>query len=93
MKYTVATLREVLYSMIRRIGEQLERYAGNPGQDFTRKRTLTPAVLIYLILTIDEKGIWKGLLGHFQKKLDTPSASVFVQYTNLYTMPKKLKHA
>ncbi len=79
MKYTAATLREVLYSMIRRIGEQSERYARNPGKDFTRKRTLTPAVLIYLILTMDEKSIWKGLLGHFQRRIDTPSASAFVQ--------------
>ncbi len=51
----------------------------NPGKDFTRKRTLTPAVLIYLILTMDEKSVWKGLLGHFQKRIDTPSASAFVQ--------------
>ncbi len=79
MKYTVATLREGLYSMIRRIGERPERYARDPGKDFTRKRTLTPAVLIYLILTMDEKSVWKGLLGHFQKRIDTPSASAFVQ--------------
>jgi len=79
MKYTAAALREMLYSMIRRIVERPERYARNPGKDFTRKRTLTPATLIYLILTMDEKGIWKGLLGHFQRRIDTPSASAFIQ--------------
>ncbi len=79
MKNTVEALREGLYSMIRKIGERPERYAKDPGKDFTRKRTLTPAVLIYLILTMDEKSIWKGLLGHFQKRIDTPSASAFVQ--------------
>ncbi len=79
MKYTVETLREGLYSMIRRIGERPERYARNPGKDFTRKRTLTPAVLIYLILTMDEKSVWKGLLGYFQRRIDTPTASAFVQ--------------
>ncbi len=79
MKYTVDALRESLYSMIRRIGERPEQYARNPGKDFTRKRTLTPAVLIYLILTMDEKSVWKGLLEHFQKRIDTPSASAFVQ--------------
>ena len=79
MKNTVTMLRERLFSIIRRIGENPERYARNPGRDFTRKRTLTPAVLIYLILTMDEKSIWKGLLGHFQKRIDTPSASAFVQ--------------
>ncbi len=61
MKYTADALRERLYSIIRRIGERPERYARNPDKDFTRKRTLTPAVLIYLILTMDEKSVWKGL--------------------------------
>ncbi len=79
MKYTVETLREGLYSMIRRIGERPERYARDPSKDFTRQRTLTPAVLMYLILTMDEKGIWKGLLEHFHARLDAPSASAFVQ--------------
>ena len=79
MKYTAAALREILYSMIRRIGEKPERYARNPGKDFTRKRELTPAVLIRLIFTMDEKSIWKGLLGYFQRKADTPSASAFIQ--------------
>ncbi len=79
MKYTVTTLREGLYSMIRRIGERPERYAKNPGKDFTRKWTLTPAALIYLILTMDEKIVWKGLLKHFHARLDTPSAPAFVQ--------------
>jgi len=40
---------------------------------------LTPAVLLYLILTMGEKSIWKGLLEHFHTKVDTPSASAFVQ--------------
>ena len=79
MKNTVTILRERLFSIVRRLGENPEQYARNPGRDFTRKRTLTPAVLIYLILTMDEKSIWKGLLGHFQKRIDTPSASAFVQ--------------
>ncbi len=74
MKYTATALQEILYTMIRRIVERPERYARNPGKDFTRKRTLTPAVLIYLILTMDEKSIWKGLLGHFQREICTPSA-------------------
>lgn len=79
MKYTAAVLREILYSMIRGIGEKPERYARNPGKDFTRKRALTPALLIYLILTMDEKSIWQGLFRHFQRETDTPSASAFAQ--------------
>lgn len=42
MKNTVLTLRERLFSIIRRLGEEPERYARKPGRDFTRKRTLTP---------------------------------------------------
>ena len=79
MKNTVLTLREGLFSIIRRLGEEPKRYARNPDRDFTRKRTLTPTVLIYLIVTMDEKSIWKGLLGHFRKRIDTPSASAFIQ--------------
>ena len=79
MKNTVTILRESLFSIIRRLVEEPERYARKPGRDFTRKRTLTPAVLIQLIVTMDEKSIWKGLLGHFRRRIDTPSASAFVQ--------------
>ena len=79
MKNTVTMLRGMLFSIIRRIGESPERYDRKPGRDFTRKRMLTPDVLIYLVLTMDEKSIWKGLLGHFCRRIDTPSASAFVQ--------------
>ncbi|MEI3079285.1 MAG: hypothetical protein V8T00_08345 [Oscillospiraceae bacterium] len=73
MKNTVTILRERLFSIIRRLGEEPERYARKPGRDFTRKRMLTPDVLIYLVLTMDEKSVWKGLLRHFRKRTDTPS--------------------
>ena len=79
MKKTVMILRERLFSIIRRLVEEPERYARKPGRDFTRKRMLAPDVLIYLVLTMDEKSIWKGLLGHFRRRIDTPSASAFVQ--------------
>ena len=65
MKNMVTMLRERLFSIIRRLGEETERYARKPGWDFTRKQALTPAVLIHLILAMGEKSIWKGLLGHF----------------------------
>lgn len=72
-------LRERLFSIIRRLGEEPEQYARKPGKDFTQKRTLTPAVLIHLILAMGEKSIWKGLLVHFRRQTDMPSASAFVQ--------------
>ena len=67
MKNTVTMLRERLFSIIRRLGEEPERYARKPGRDFTRKRTLTPAVLIHLILAMNEKSIWKELLRHLRR--------------------------
>ena len=79
MKKTVMILRERLFSIIRRLVEEPERYARKPGRDFTRKRALTPAVLIHLILAMGEKSVWKGLLGYFRRRIDTPSASAFVQ--------------
>ena len=68
MKKTVMILRERLFSIIRRLGEEPERYARKPGRDFTRKRALTPAVLIHLILAMGEKSVWKGLLGYFRRR-------------------------
>ena len=46
---------------------------------FTQRRSLTLPTLISLILTMDEKSMWKGLLGYFQNGIDTPSASAFIQ--------------
>lgn len=42
MKNTVTILRERLFSIIRRLGKEPERYTRKPGMDFTRKRTLSP---------------------------------------------------
>ena len=91
MKNTVTILRERLFSIIRRLVEEPERYARKPDRDFTRKRTLTPAVLIQLIVTMDEKSIWKGLLGHFRRRIDTPSAfeALFHQFSDQLRPQKK----
>ena len=79
MKCTAGALKESLLSMIREMGEHPERYAKNPSKDFTRQRSLTLPTLISLILTMDEKSVWKGLFGYFNNGIDTPAASAFVQ--------------
>lgn len=79
MKNTGEALKERLLSMIRAMGEYPERYAKEPGKDFTRRRSLTLPTLISLILTMNEKSMRKGLLRYFQNGIDTPSASAFVQ--------------
>ena len=79
MKNIGGALKERLLSMIGAMGEHPERYAKDPGRDFTRRRSLTLPTLMSLILTMDEKSMWKGLLGYFQNGIDTPSASAFVQ--------------
>ena len=51
MKNTGGALKERLLSMIGAMGEHPERYAKNPGKDFTRQRSLTLPTLIRLIFT------------------------------------------
>lgn len=79
MKQTVEALKETLSSIIEEMGKHPEEYAKNPEKDFTRHRSLTLPALISLILTMDEKSVWKGLIGYFGNRIDTPSASAFVQ--------------
>ncbi len=49
-----------------------------PGQGFYPKANANPR-RVYLILTMDEKGTWKGLLEYFQHEIDTPSEPAFAQ--------------
>ncbi|MCI8869209.1 MAG: transposase [Lawsonibacter sp.] len=79
MKCTARSLKETLLSISQEMGEHPEEYAKDPRKDFTRRRALTLPALMVLILTMDEKSAWKGLLGYFQNKIDTPLASAFVQ--------------
>lgn len=62
MKNTGGALKERLLSIIEAMGEHPERYAKNPGKDFTRWRSLTLPTLISLILTMDKKSMRKKLL-------------------------------
>ena len=50
MKYTAEGLRDTLLSMIEEMGNHPERYAKNPGKDFTRRRSLTLPALMKLIV-------------------------------------------
>ena len=79
MRYTPMILRQMLNSMIRKLGESPEKYVKRPGRDFTRPRTLTFETVISLLLTMSENSIGKVLMGRFQNKEKTPSASAFVQ--------------
>ena len=75
MKYTPTILRQMLNSMIRKLGESPEKFVKRPGRDFTRPRTLTFETVISLLLTMSENSIGKVLMGRFQNKGQTPSAS------------------
>lgn len=77
--YTPIILREKLLSIIRCLGRQPERFARCPGRDFTRKRALPFETLIFLLLTMSGKSVWKNLGTYFHHRIDTPSASAFVQ--------------
>ena len=79
MRHTPKLLREMLDSMIRKMGENPDQYVRQPGRDFTRPRTLTFETVISLLLTMSENSIGKILIGRFQNSEKTPSASAFVQ--------------
>ena len=79
MKYTPVILREVLRSLIRKLGETPERFVQRPGRDFTRPRTLSFETVISLLLTMSENSVGKALIERFKNREDTPSASAFVQ--------------
>lgn len=79
MKYTPVLLREVLRSQIQKLGETPERFARQPGRDFTRPRTLSFETVISLLLTMSEHSVGKALIERFKNREDAPSASAFVQ--------------
>ena len=79
MKYTPGILREVLHSLIRKLGETPERFVRRPGRDFTRPRTLRFETVISLLLTMSENSLGKALIKRFKSMENTPSASAFVQ--------------
>ena len=79
MKYTPIVLREMLRSLIRKLGETPERFVRRPGRDFTRPRTLSFETVISLLLTMSENSVGKVLMERFQNREGTPSASAFVQ--------------
>ena len=79
MKYTPGILREVLHSLIRKLGETPEQFVRRPGRDFTRPRTLRFETVISLLLTMSENSLGKALIKRFKSMENTPSASAFVQ--------------
>ena len=79
MRYTPKILRGMLGTMIQKMGENLADFVRNPGQDFTRRRTLTFETVISLLLTMGERSVGKELMGWFKLNEQTPSASAFVQ--------------
>ena len=79
MKYTPVILREILRSLIRKLGETPEQFARRPGLDFTGPRTLSFETVISLLLTMSENSVGKALMERFKSRADTPSASAFVQ--------------
>ena len=79
MKYTPSILREVLHSLIRKLGETPEQFVRRPGRNFTRPRTLRFETVISLLLTMSENSVGKAMIERFQNREETPSASAFVQ--------------
>ena len=77
MKYTPGILREVLHSLIRKLGETPEQFVRRPGRDFTRPRTLSFEMVISPLLTMSENSVGKALIKRFKSRENTPSALAF----------------
>ena len=57
-------------------------FSKRPGKDFSRKSKLSFAKTVSILLAMQGKTISDELLNFFDYKLDTPSASAFVQARN-----------
>lgn len=66
MKYTPIILREILHSLIRKLGETPEQFVRRPGRDFTRFRALRFETVISPLLTMSENSVGKALIERFK---------------------------
>ena len=74
MKYIPGILREVLHSLIRKLGETPEQFVRRPRRDFTRPRTQRFETVISLLLTMSENSVGRALIKRFKSMENTPSA-------------------
>lgn len=84
MKYSDA-VKAMLIASINDLAADPEKYAANPGKDFSRNRKLGFNSLILMLLTMEGDCIKEELYRYFGRSTDAPSKAAF------YKQRKKIK--
>jgi len=69
-------------SIIKKMSEAPKEFVKNPKSDFTRTRKLPFSTMLSVLLSMGGNSLPNELLEHFNWKVDTVSASAFVQQRN-----------
>ncbi len=84
MKYSDA-VKAMLIASINDLAADPEKYAVNPGKDFSRNRKLGFTQLVHMLLTMEGDCIKEELYRYFGRSTDVPSKAAF------YKQRKKMK--
>lgn len=76
MKYSDA-VKSILLAAIDELAAQPEKYAVNPGKDFTRNRKLSFKTFLLMFLSMEGDCIKEELYRYFGRTTDTPSKAAF----------------
>ena len=82
MNYTPKSIKRALKESLAQIAANPEKYAKNPGKDFTRNRKLPFEVLLKSVLSMTGKSLRGEMMDLFGLKMDAPTVSAFVQQRN-----------
>ena len=82
MNRTPKNIKRTLKKCLSQIAATPEKYAENPGKDFTRNRKLPFEILLKSMLSMTGKSLRGELMDLFGLKLDAPTVSAFVQQRN-----------
>lgn len=84
MKYS-DSVKAMLFAAINELAAVPEKYALNPGKDFSRERKLGFCTLLHMLLTMEADSIKEELYRYFGRSTNAPSKAAF------YKQRKKIK--
>ena len=72
-------LKARLFNCIDELASTCSMFVNNPQTDFTRKRKITFAMVMSLVLEMEGASLNNEILRFYQYQTDVPSTSAFVQ--------------
>ena len=84
MKYS-DSVKAMLFAAINELAAVPEKYALNPGKDFSQERKLGFCTLLHMLLTMEADSIKEELYRYFGRSTNAPSKAAF------YKQRKKIK--